>query len=139
MTQKEIIKYSIILKEKKIKITGKRLELLKVISGLNKSFTLKELNKLLLEKIDEATIFRNLKLFEQCSLIHHIPAEGKAKTFVLTIDENKSKNHSHVHFNCKNCGRTYCMDYTSIKMNLPKGFNLNSLEVIAEGICNSCC
>jgi Fe2+ or Zn2+ uptake regulation protein len=87
------------LKKAGFKVTPTREEILKLFSTHNCSPISAEdiLLKLKKEKIDRATIYRNLQSFEKAGIIKKVSLQQKADYYELA-------NHHHHHIICKTCG-----------------------------------
>jgi Fur family ferric uptake transcriptional regulator len=46
--------------------------------------------------------------------------------------------HEHVHFKCTKCGQTSCLNIEIPTVKLPKGYKANELNLLIQGICESC-
>jgi Fur family ferric uptake transcriptional regulator len=86
------------------------------------------------------TIYRTLQTFEEKGIIHTIPTVDNAVLYALCKECEEGHHHDdHVHFICSNCERTICLDdVVSPKMNLPKGYAAEDVQVVIHGMCAQC-
>jgi len=130
-----------ILKEKGIKITQNRLELLEVLEKSENPINPKEIEKQLNISLDRVTLYRNLKFFVDNKIVHKIEVNGSITTYSLnrSILNKAHSNSEHLHFHCNLCDGVTCMPQCKIKEHdLPKGFVQQSSQLIVNGICNVC-
>ena len=130
-----------LLKNKKVRVTPFRLEVLEVFKSFKNAIDLSQLEQKLGE-FDRITLYRTLKTFQEKGLIHEIVMTGEIKKYALCQDScgeaDHHHQHNHLHFYCKGCQEIYCLDlkeYPEIK--LPK-FQIDSIELQAEGFCDKC-
>ncbi|MEK6479494.1 transcriptional repressor [Catalinimonas sp. 4WD22] len=127
---------------------------------MNASFALsaKDL-EVKLPQYDRVTIYRTLNSFIEKNILHPIPSDGGAALYGLsdnirktleqseqqhniqqTIKESPGAAHEeHIHFSCHACGKTLCLPEQTIpKVNLPKGYQVQEVEMVVKGYCISC-
>lgn len=127
------------LSERNIKPTAMRELVLKVLLEQKYAISLTDLeNKF--EKADKVTLYRTLKTFEKNKLIHSINDGSGSVKYALCTDTCMCKPEDlHVHFTCRKCAKTYCLNETPIpEVNLPSGFTLESINMVITGICINC-
>lgn len=90
---------------------------------------------------DRITLYRTLKTFVNKGLIHEIALPGDQKRLALCGTKCSTENHQHehLHFQCNTCNEVYCLPIKESLNIEPEGFKVNYYEVIANGICRSCC
>ncbi len=127
------------LQAKNIKQTAMRQLVLKVFTEEKTAIGLPELEEKI-ERADKATLYRTLKTFEQHKLIHKIDDGSGTTKYALCEDTCTCSPHDlHVHFHCKKCDKTYCLNDIPVPLiNLPVGFSLESVNMVVEGICANC-
>ena len=88
--------------------------------------------------MERSSIFRALKLFSEHHLLHTIDdGTGVQKYCVCRCEDNHHINH--IHFNCRVCGKTYCLeDYAIPVVAMPEGFKMEEAEYVVKGVCSSC-
>lgn len=92
------------------------------------------------DKYDRVTIYRTLQTFEEKGIIHAIPTADNSILYALCKDCEDGHHHDdHVHFICRVCERTICLDdVVSPKMELPQGYTAENVQVLIEGVCKDC-
>src|SRR5690606_11614805 len=91
-----------------------------------------------LKSADRVTVYRTLRAFEDCGIIHRIPDASGAIRFALCNEGCTTHAHhdSHAHFHCENCDATICLDDTEpIRVKAPDGFSVSDTQVILTGVC----
>lgn len=94
-----------------------------------------------LDSLDRVTIYRTLLAFTEKGLIHSIPGSDGTARYALCHGHCADGQHhdNHVHFHCRGCGSTQCLDDVSIPLvKLPKGFFSDQIEMVITGYCNRC-
>lgn len=127
------------LKAKNINPTAMRLLVLKFLKKQQEAVTLSDIEASF-EQSDRVTIYRTLKTFESKGVIHSIVSNNVTQ-YALCSPECDERNHhdAHLHFLCKVCHKTICLTQVSIpQIEIPKGFKLDEIEMMAKGICNAC-
>src|SRR5690606_27211464 len=130
-----------LLRQHKLKVTQPRLHVLGVIAEKNTAISQPELERLLGDHIDRVTLYRVLTTFEEKGILHKIfDLHGTATYAICSTDCNENHHHDeHVHFICSACNSIYCLDDIKLpKINLPQGYQLNSIGVNAVGLCAQC-
>lgn len=129
-----------ILKISHLRITKTRLDVLSLFLSHNYALTHAEINNKLNNKYDNVTLYRTINSFEEKSIIHKIPDNSKKASYALNKDLlNGDCGDTHIHFHCKECGHNFCVDVEKYyKINLPDKFDVSSVNIIAEGLCEIC-
>lgn len=94
-----------------------------------------------LDSLDRVTIYRTLLAFTEKGLIHSIPGSDGTARYALCHGHCADGHHhdNHVHFHCRGCGSTQCLDDVGIPLvKLPKGFFSDQIEMVITGYCNRC-
>lgn len=129
------------LTERNIRPTAMRLLVLKEILAMeeHQAFSLQDLENRL-DTVDKSTIFRTLTVFHENLLIHSIDdGTGSVKYSICRRGCDCSLKQSHVHFSCVKCNKTCCLENISIpKVNLPEGFEYESVNFVFKGLCPEC-
>lgn len=126
-----------LLMQHDIRPTAVRLLVGKAVLHKSETFSLIDVENWMPE-MDRSSIFRALKLFAEHQLLHEIDdGSGQCKYCVCRCEHNHHLNH--IHFACMKCGKTYCIEDTSIpKVELPEGFLANDYEYVVKGVCAKC-
>lgn len=93
------------------------------------------------DKYDRVTIYRTLKTFLEKGIIHKIlDADGGTKYALCKTEcTSETHRHDHVHFKCKLCGDTTCLESINIpNISLPGGYEREDINLLIEGSCPNC-
>jgi Fur family ferric uptake transcriptional regulator len=129
-----------ILLDSKLKQTRPRLLVLDQIIGNDAAVSQPDLEKKLGTEVDRVTLYRTLSTFEEKGILHRIMDEGGTANFAICHSNCSAEHHhdEHLHFNCTNCKKVYCLDIQIPKTILPRGFTVDSVQLMAKGTCESC-
>lgn len=127
------------LNNRKIRPTAMRILVLRYFLEENNCTSLAELESAF-EHADKSTLFRTLSTFEQKGLIHKIEdGTGITKYGLCTENCDCSLDFQHFHFHCENCNETFCLKSIKPKsLDIPKGFTVNSANLVLKGLCSNC-
>ena len=122
-----------------VKPTSNRIVVLKAMAAAGRPMSLTELEYKILS-IDKSGVFRTLTLFKEHHLVHVIEYGGDGVRYELChIHDADTDDDLHVHFFCERCRRTYCLEHIAVpEVELPEGFQQNSVNFMVKGICPSC-
>ena len=123
-----------------IKPTPNRILVLRAMLAAARPVSLPELEAIL-ETMDKSSIFRTLEIFEKHHLVHSIDdGTGSIKFEVCEGEDDCTIADMHTHFYCEKCHRTFCLKEISAPLvDLPEGFQANSVNYIIKGLCPDCC
>lgn len=130
-----------ILRNNNLSITASREKILNLFLDQKGALAHGDIEKKAGEKFDRVTVYRTLQTFVDKGIIHIIPTTDNSIRYALCKDDCKEGHHHdhHVHFVCKQCNITYCLDdVVTPELKLPKGYTATHIEVVAEGICKNC-
>ena len=130
-----------ILKSNQLSITDSRKKILNMFLNSDGALAHADIEKNAGEKFDRVTIYRTLQVFVDKGIIHTIPTPDNSIKYALCKDDCAEGHHHdhHVHFQCKQCGVTYCLDdVTTPDVKLPKGYAAEQIEVVISGVCKNC-
>lgn len=127
------------LEDRGIKPTSVRLLVLKEMLSGKQAFSLRSLEEAL-DTVDKSTLSRTITLFHEKRLIHSIDdGSGTMKYSVCSAECMCSLRDLHVHFTCRMCHNTFCLESISIpSVQLPKGFLLDNVNFVLKGLCATC-
>ncbi|MBO4820968.1 MAG: transcriptional repressor [Prevotella sp.] len=123
-----------------VKVTANRIVVARELDRSPGPMTMAELERKILT-IDKSGIFRVLTLFKEHHLVHVIEdGGGSGARYELCRSQHGDKDDDeHPHFHCEACGRTFCLEDTSMPcVNLPEGFQQTAVSLIVKGICPEC-
>ena len=92
-------------------------------------------------RADRITLYRTLRTFEQKGLLHRIVDDRDMTRYGLCTAccDDQQHRDNHVHFYCRSCQETYCLDACPIPYpDLPGGFSSDSLSLLVKGYCARC-
>ncbi|MCX2574430.1 Fur family transcriptional regulator [Pedobacter sandarakinus] len=141
MEEEKIKAYEHLLVKNSLKRTGARLQVLSILSNRESATSQPYLESLVGKNIDRVTLYRILKTFEEKGIIHRIlDNHGTANYAICSNSCTEHEHHDeHVHFNCNQCLKVYCLDDVTIPLlNIEKGFKINHMDLIVSGICKNC-
>ncbi|MFC4213387.1 Fur family transcriptional regulator [Pedobacter lithocola] len=129
-----------LLIDNKLKQTRPRLLVLEQIIGRSAAVSQPELEKTLKQEVDRVTLYRTLTTFEEKGILHKIMgSDGKANYAMCdtkcTIDHHQDQ---HLHFSCSTCQKIYCLDIQIPNIAIPNHFNVDAMQVMATGTCETC-
>ncbi len=128
------------LKNHKLRITDCRMDVLEYFQEHTKAVSIKDLEDKF-QEYDRVTLYRTLHSFEENGLLHKIPGDSGSAVYGLCKDcDVAAHHHNHMHFRCTSCGSTECID-TPVEIKaatLPDNYEMASIDVIVNGICNQC-
>jgi len=130
-----------LLKRNHLSITESRRKILGLFINHKGALAHGDIEKKAGEKFDRVTVYRTLQTFVEKGIIHTIPTSDNMVRYALCKDNCTAGQHhdNHVHFVCKKCGRTECLDeVTAPLIQLPKGYSSIGVEVVVSGLCKDC-
>lgn len=130
-----------ILKTNNLSITDSRKKILGLFLNSRGALAHADIEKNAGEKFDRVTVYRTLQIFVDKGIIHTIPTPDNSIKYALCKDDCSEGHHHdhHIHFQCKECGNTYCLDeVTTPDIRLPKGYMPEQIEVVINGVCKNC-
>ena len=130
-----------ILRQNHLSVTDTRKNILRIFLSRNEALAHGDIEHHAGEKFDRVTVYRTLQAFVEKGIIHTIPTADNSVRYALCRDECTEGDHHdhHIHFICKHCGNTYCLDdIVTPEINLPKGYTPGHVEVVVEGVCKNC-
>jgi Fur family ferric uptake transcriptional regulator len=99
-----------------------------------------DVEKAVPESFDRVTVYRTLKIFLERGLIHKVLDDEGSLKYALCKEActSISHHHNHVHFKCTKCGQTSCLSVEVPAVKLPKGYMVNEVNLLLQGICEHC-
>lgn len=128
-----------ILRERNLKATTTRLEVLSVISDYNRAIPFSEIQNAL-HNFDRVTLYRTLHALLENGIIHKALTNQKETYFALCSNKCSSDyhNHNHIHFKCSNCQAVTCVrPDRPITFSIPD-HSIENFEIEVTGVCASC-
>lgn len=124
-----------LLKDYSLRVTQSRVDVIGILMEKNVAVSQADIEAMTDGKYDRVTIYRTLKSFLECGLIHKILDDKGRTHYALCADGH----HRHVHFRCAHCDETTCLEDVRIpEVELPEGFLIQGSNFLVTGICNRC-
>lgn len=129
-----------ILKVHSLKHTKQRVRVLEEIALDTVAISQPELEKKLGKEIDRVTLYRILNIYEDKGILHRImDMNGTANYAICSPSCTEDHHHDeHVHFNCTQCNKIYCLDVVAPPIQMPEGFTASAMTTTAYGVCEKC-
>ncbi|HEX8330630.1 MAG TPA: transcriptional repressor [Hymenobacter sp.] len=121
--------------------TTVRRAVLQVLSESSYALSGGEIEQLLPPNTDRITLYRTLKSFEECGLIHRVIDTSDVVRYAACSIECSAKAHfdNHVHFKCTACEHIYCLNQVAIPaVTLPAKFEAVTRDYLLAGVCREC-
>lgn len=131
------------LQSRGITPTPIRILVYEIVSKYKVAFSINELEELL-QTVDRSSIFRTLSTFEGYGLLHAIDDGDGHRKYCFRTDccagvASSRPQCRHIHFTCRICGKTYCIEpQNNAFPPLPDGFLGEETNYIVKGICKNC-
>ena len=113
------------IKEKKLKLTSARKELLEVLNRENRPISFEDIKSTI--SMDKATFYRNISIFEEEAIVSSFESNDRKKYYEL-------RALPHAHFVCNVCNSIECLK--AIEPVKLEGYKIT--DMIFKGICKSC-
>ena len=129
-----------ILKTHGLKNTRQRQIVLEELAKVDSAVSQPELEKKLGKDMDRVTLYRILSMFQEKGIVHSV-LDLNGTTNYASCSSSCTEGHhhdQHLHFNCTNCSKIYCLDVKIPNLKMPAGFKATAINTIATGICNNC-
>lgn len=133
-------KVKAILKSHNLRITNCRLDVVNFFIEKRSALSQGDLEQQF-KQYDRVTLYRTLNSFLESGILHRIPNETGFATYGLCHDTCSPDRHSHdhIHFKCNSCGQIECLeDKTVPSVSVPKGYTIERINLIVDGICAQC-
>lgn len=113
--------------------------MLELLVDKSEAMGISELNSMLGENYDRATIYRTVQSFLDHGIIHKVLDTSEGQKYALCSDCNhETHSDEHVHFLCLKCGKSICLEEEIPPVKIPKGYLLQTKNMLLEGICPQC-
>ena len=129
------------LKDCRLRRTSGRSAILGLFLRSRQALSYGDVEKSLAEAYDRVTVYRTLKVFLDKGVLHKVLDDAGALKYALCKEDCSSAvhHHDHVHFKCRKCGQTNCMEGVAIPfIRLPDGYVPNEINLLIQGECNRC-
>ncbi len=131
--------YPELLKSSQLSITQSRILLLRILYETKLPLSGKDIEHLMNNKCDRATIYRNLNAFTGKGIIQRILSDDALKFKMNHHNDKHEKDMDHIHFQCNKCHKVICLEELLVKdYQLPEGFSKIENQFLVVGICKNC-
>jgi len=130
-----------LLKEHHLRSTSSRAAILSLFLQHERALSYSDIEKKIAASYDRVTVYRTLKTFLDSGMIHKVLDDGGSLKYALcdVSCSTREHHHEHVHFKCKSCGQTSCLDRVGIpSIELPEGYSATELNLLIQGVCDKC-
>lgn len=129
-----------LLKDFNLRATPNREEILHLFLLKNYALSHGDIEKEIDNSLDRVTVYRTLKTFLDKGLIHKVLDDEGSLKYALCKEACSTieHHHDHVHFKCAKCGQTNCLNVEVPSIKLPKGYQVNEVNLLIQGICEHC-
>jgi Fur family ferric uptake transcriptional regulator len=129
-----------LLKDFNLRATPNREEILHLFLLKNYALSHGDIEKEIDNSLDRVTVYRTLKTFLDKGLIHKVLDDEGSLKYALCKEacSTAEHHHDHVHFKCTKCGQTNCLNVDVPAIKLPKGYQVNEVNLLIQGICEKC-
>ena len=129
-----------ILKDFRLRSTPNRVAILHAFLKREYALSHGDVERDVPPSFDRVTVYRTLKTFLDKGLIHKVLDDEGTLKYALCNEActTAHHHHDHVHFKCTKCGQTNCLSIEIPVVKLPKGYRANEVNVLIQGVCESC-
>ena len=130
-----------ILKRNGLSVTASRTKILDLFLASEGALAHADIEKNTDAAYDRVTVYRTLQTFVEKGIIHQIPTTDNSILYALCKQDCEEGHHhdNHVHFVCKQCEKTFCLDDVVVpEVKLPNGFAPLEASMIVSGVCIDC-
>lgn len=128
-----------LLRDRGLKVTPKRLELLLLISNYSSAIPYSKIQKSL-NNFDRVTLYRTLKSLLDSGIIHKATVSTEDVYYAMCKHycTSSEHHHKHVHFKCNSCLEVSCLDVTTpVHIDIPNVI-IKQVEIEVSGVCEKC-
>ncbi|MEX0967642.1 MAG: transcriptional repressor [Bacteroidia bacterium] len=128
-----------LLKDRKLKATPTRVEVLSIISGFESAVPHSEIQKSL-QDYDRITLYRTLNALMDKGIIHKALSDENETFYALCTNQctTINHNHKHIHFKCISCQEVTCLQAEHpVNISVPD-YIIHTIEIAATGLCQKC-
>lgn len=128
------------LKEHDLRSTPGRQAILSLFLRKKHALSHGDIERCLDPQYDRVTVYRTLRTFLKRGIIHKVLDDEGDLKYALCSEACSSSHHhhDHVHFKCRKCGETSCLEVEIPVIKLPRGYLANERNLLIQGVCRKC-
>jgi Fur family ferric uptake transcriptional regulator len=116
------------------RITKPRRQTFETLRNSRQALTHRDLRSLMPD-MDRVSLYRALEWLQRHDLAVRIDGEGGPRYRA----HDRQHGRHHPHFDCRVCGKVTCLaNETAPTIELPEGYRLDEVHIVARGVCNEC-
>jgi len=127
------------LRERSLKVTPIRMELLTLLANHGVALPYSEIQKQL-KSFDRVTLYRTINALMDNGIVHKASTSGD-ETYYALCSQQCSKHchkHEHIHFKCTQCGEVSCVHIEqAFNISLPN-YQIDDVSIEVTGVCKKC-
>lgn len=129
-----------LLKEYELRSTPGRQAILGLFLRKKHALSHGDIERWLDTQYDRVTVYRTLRTFLKRGIIHKVlDDEGELKYALCSGACSATRHHhDHVHFKCRKCGETSCLEVEIPELKLPRGYTTTERSLLIQGLCRKC-
>jgi Fur family ferric uptake transcriptional regulator len=129
-----------LLKDFQLRSTPTREEILDLFLKKEYALSYGDIEREVTDSSDRVTVYRTLKTFLDKGIIHKVLDDEGGLKYALCSETCTATGHKHehVHFKCSVCGQTSCLEVEIPLVRLPKGYVASEVNLLIQGVCDSC-
>ena len=127
------------LRERKLKATSIRVDLLMLMSQSDSALPYSEIQKHL-KDFDRVTLYRTINVLIDSGIVHKASTSGEEIYYALCTRQcsRSCHKHEHIHFRCTECKEVSCLHVDqALKVSIPD-YSIQEVSVEVKGICKKC-
>lgn len=128
------------LKEHDLRSTPGRQAILGLFLRKKHALSHGDIERWLEPQYDRVTVYRTLRTFLKRGIIHKVLDDEGDLKYALCSNACTSSHHhhDHVHFKCRKCGETSCLEVEIPAVKLPRGYQASERNLLIQGVCRRC-
>jgi Fur family ferric uptake transcriptional regulator len=128
------------LKTHRLRLTPGRQAILGLFLRKKHALSHGDIERWLQPQYDRVTVYRTLRTFLKRGLIHKVLDDEGSLKYALCSEacSTAAHRHNHVHFKCRHCGETSCLEVEIPPVKLPRGYQPSEWNLLIQGICRKC-
>lgn len=137
MKEKEKLKNT--LRDRGLRATPKRLEMLTLIANYGSAIPYATIQKNF-KNYDRVTLYRTIKTLVDSGIIHKASVNSDDIYYAMCKHHcsQSGHHHRHVHFKCTSCLKVSCLDVVApVKIDIPKVV-IQQVDIEVSGLCEKC-